>query len=117
MLFATKSVVVVIALSNDFAFSVSIEDDAFPNVSVFKSLYFELRFQYMYSNISHEILSCAIVKENKLESAWIVSCREVFYSVKSGLSFLSCSFLKAGLYCNPHKVLEISDEILKVFKI
>ena len=39
-----------------------------------------------------------IVKETEHGWAWIVSCKEVFYSAKSGLSFLWRSFLKAGLY-------------------
>ena len=48
-LFGTKSVVVVVAVvvvafSNDSVFDVSIENDAFSNVSVFKSLHFEQLF-------------------------------------------------------------------------
>ena len=40
-----KSVVVVVAFSNDSVFGVSIENDAFSDVSVFKSLHFEQRFR------------------------------------------------------------------------
>ena len=34
------------------------------------------------------ILLCAIEQETEHESAWIVSCKGVFYLAKSGLSFL-----------------------------
>ena len=43
--FGARSVVVVVAFSNDSVFGVSIENDAFSDVSVFKSLHFEQRFQ------------------------------------------------------------------------
>ena len=43
--FGARLVVVVVAFSNDSVFGVSIENDAFSDVSVFKSLHFEQRFQ------------------------------------------------------------------------
>ena len=45
-MFSAKSVVAaVVAFSNDSVFGISIENDAFSNVSVFKSLHFEQLFQ------------------------------------------------------------------------
>ena len=37
-----------------------------------------------FNYISYIMLLCTIIKETEHESAWIFSCKEIFYSEKSG---------------------------------
>ena len=63
----------------------------------------------IYSNIRLIALLCTILKESKHESAWIVSCGEIFYSAKIRPEFLKCNFLKAGLYCYLKKFMRFKS--------
>ena len=51
-----------------------------------------------FNHINDVTLPFTISKETKQESALRVSCKAVSYIAESGLSFLKCSFSKAGLY-------------------